>query len=133
MIVKFRRSQVWAGDPDGIPEPMVRADKVVDFGAVVPDVAVTSVSVITPVFAGSSETVSVGVENQGPDAATFDVSLNDDLEGPVGTQGITLLAGESTTLDYSWTPITLGDHVLTATAETLPGEVDTADNSKSTT
>lgn len=46
---------------------------------------------------------------------------------------MTLAAGASTTVSFGWTPTVTGDHLLTATASTVSGETDTADNSKSTT
>jgi hypothetical protein len=44
---------------------------------------------------------------------------------------VTLGAGASTTLSFSWTPTVTGSHQLTATASTVVGESDTADNTKS--
>jgi hypothetical protein len=128
-------SEVWPGDPDGIPEPMVRADNIANFGGPAPanDVAVTSVSIRSPVAVNSAENVDVGVANQGTEDETFSVSLSDDVE-PLSVGGspqeITLAAGAATTVTFSWTPSALGTHALTATASPVAGEIDTADNSK---
>ncbi|MGH9861796.1 MAG: fibronectin type III domain-containing protein [Candidatus Acidiferrales bacterium] len=129
-------SQVWPGDPDGIAEPLVRADNVINAGPppVSDDVAVTSLSVRSPVARNSAESVAVGVANQGTQEETFTVSLSDSLAATISApQTVTLTAGTSTTLSFNWTPSINGSHLLTASASTVPGESDTADNSQSTT
>ncbi|MGH9776897.1 MAG: S8 family serine peptidase [Candidatus Acidiferrales bacterium] len=130
-------AEVWPGDPDGLKEPLVRADNIDNFGGpppVVNDVAVTSVSAPSPVFVGDAQTVLVGVANQGTQSENFSVSLADSLSASVGAaQNVNLGAGASTTLSFSWTPTVAGSHVLTATASTVTGESDTADNTKSAT
>lgn len=129
-------SEVWPKDPDGIPEPLVRADNIAIFGGPTPanDVAVTSVSAPSPVLLNSTESVNVGVANEGTEQETFTVSLSDSLSATISDpQSVTLAAGASTARTFSWTPTITGDHVLTATASTVTGETDTADNSKSTT
>ncbi len=127
--------EVWPGDPDGLAEPLVRADNIDNFGVppVVNDVAVTSVSVPSPVFVNAGQTVGVGVANQGTQSETFNVSLSDSLASTISVspQSVTLGAGASTTLSFSWTPTVTGSHQLTATASTVTGESDTADNTKS--
>ncbi|HXE75042.1 MAG TPA: S8 family serine peptidase [Candidatus Xenobia bacterium] len=126
----------WPGDPDGLNEPLVRADNVDSFGTppVVNDVAVTSVSVPSPVFVNTAQTVGVGVANQGTQSETFTVSLSDSLAATISSaQSVTLGAGASATLSFSWTPTVTGDHQLTATASPVTGESDTADNTKSAT
>jgi titin len=128
-------SEVWPGDPDGIPEPLVRADNIANFGGPAPanDIAVTSISVRSPVAANSAESVDVGVTNQGTEDETFSVSLSDDVESfSVGgsPQTITLAAGAATTVTFGWTPSMLGTHALTATAGIVAGEIDIADNTK---
>jgi hypothetical protein len=97
------------------------------------DVAVTSVSVPpSPVFLDTNESVSVVVANEGNRDETFTVSLSDSLAATISNnnQTVTLAEGESTTLDFTWTPTTGGDHNLTATASTVTGETDIADNTK---
>ncbi len=128
--------EVWPGDPDAIAEPLVRADNVINAGPppVSDDVAVTSLSVRSPVARNSAESVAVGVANQGTQEETFTASLSDSLAATVSApQSITLAAGTSTTLTFSWTPTINGSHLLTAAASTVPGESDTADNSQSAT
>jgi subtilisin family serine protease len=131
-------SEVWPGDLDGIAEPLVRADNVINFSGPpsADDVAVTSISIHSPVAVNSTESIDVGVVNQGTMEETFDVSLTDNLE-PFSVSGspqtVTLAAGVSTTVTFSWTPGVLGDHGLTAAASVVAGETDTADNSKDVT
>lgn len=129
-------AEVWPGDPDGLAEPLVRGDNIRNFGVppVVNDVAVTAVSAPSPVFVNVAQTVGVGVANQGTQSETFTVTLTDSLAAGIGPpQSVTLAAGAAGTLNFDWTPTVTGDHVLTATASTVTGESDTADNSKSAT
>ncbi len=100
------------------------------------DVAVTSVSAPLPVLTDINQTVTVEVANQGNQTETFDVSLSDSLAATIPSTlqaVVSLAAGASETLNFSWTPTVTGDHVLTATASTVDGEVDTEDNSMSAT
>lgn len=83
--------------------------------------------------AASNVTISVVVENQGAFTETFDVTLASDLDGTIGTLSSgALAAGNQTTIDFPWGVTsggnTVGTHVLTATAATVSGETDTADN-----
>lgn len=107
---------------------------IVDLVNPVHDVAVTSVTAPAQVVAGQTATVSVAVQNQGTFAETFSVSLNDGIAS-VGSQQVTLAAGASTTLSFSWSTAGLaaGGYTLTATADTVSGEGDAADNSAATT
>lgn len=115
-------AETWPGDPDGIAEPMVRADNVVTFVppvVILVDAAITSITVDTlPILDGVANTVSVGVTNNGSSATdAFSVSLSDLSVDPplVGTAlGVTLTAGESTDVVFDWTPNGAGDHVLEA-------------------
>jgi len=98
------------------------------------DVAVTAISAASPVVQGDTATIDVTVANQGSYAETFDVLLMDDTDDvSIGSESVTLAAGASTTVNFSWdtTGATIGDHTLTATAGPVTGETDTADNSKS--
>ena len=106
------------------------------------DVAVTAISAPSWCVVGDTVAVDVTVENQGTYDETFDVTLTDTPPegGTAGTvtnspQTVTLAAGASTTLTFNWdtTNASTGDHTLEATAGTVAGETDTADNSKTTT
>lgn len=81
------------------------------------DVSVTSVSGPSSAVQGSASSVTVSVKNVGnQDVSTFDVTLQDTTEHvTVGTQNVSgLVAGASTTLTFTWTPSTTGDHDLVA-------------------
>lgn len=129
-------NSVWANDRDGIPEPMARADMVVDFGPPLPtnDVAVTSVSAPSPVVTDSSNSVSVAVENQGTETESFIVTLDDDLDGTSVSQSVSELApGLGASLSFNWSPVSAGTHILLATASVVGGETDFADNTATAT
>ncbi|MDH3230618.1 MAG: hypothetical protein OEN55_12580 [Alphaproteobacteria bacterium] len=100
------------------------------------DVAVDSVTA-PDTTQGNTVTVSVDVSNPGTFDETFNVTLFDDTEGgtvAVPTQSSGLLSsGATTTLNYDWTPTTLGTHTLRAVADTVPGETITANNTQTTT
>lgn len=124
----------WPGDSDGFREPLVRADNIANFGPATPvhDVAIISLQLPPlPVLTGTTNDVGVNVTNQGSQSETFGVILADNLSSNTsGAQEITLGAGASGSLKFTWTPTATGTHVLTGTASTVPGETDTTDNSK---
>ncbi|MGH2500116.1 MAG: S8 family serine peptidase [Candidatus Limnocylindria bacterium] len=101
------------------------------------DVAVTGITAPASVPRGSSATVEVTVANEGTYSETFDVTLTDSTDGvQIGSQSVSLAAGASTKLTFTWTTditTALGDHTLTATASAVTDETDTADNTKTTT
>ena len=99
------------------------------------DVAVTSVAAPSPVVQGTPVDVDVTVANQGNQSETLDVTLTDGDNGPtIGTESVSLAAGESTHVIFPWDTTDLaGDHILTATAGPVTGETDTVDNTGSTT
>src|SRR2546426_121507 len=81
------------------------------------DLAVTSVSGPSSAVQGGTSSVTVSVKNVGnQDVSAFDVTLQDTTEHvTVGTQSVSgLVAGTSTTVTFSWTPGTTGDHDLVA-------------------
>lgn len=99
------------------------------------DVAATAI-VASPssVVKGDLVLVDIAVENRGTSAETFDVVLTDDTaSATIGAQPVSLAAGASTTVGFSWdtTGATVGNLTLTATAGPVAGETDTSDNSKS--
>lgn len=100
------------------------------------DVAVTSVSAPGSVEIGNDFTVDTVVKNEGLNAETFDVTLvNSTTSETVQTWTVTLNAGASQTLSavISSANMAAGDYAFTATAQTVTGETDTADNTGSTT
>lgn len=100
------------------------------------DVTVTAVTAPPQVEVNTSATVSVDIANQGGYSETFNVTLVSDLDGTIQTLSSGALGiGATATLNFTWdtTGATEAVHTLTATADTVPGETDTADNSASTT
>jgi subtilisin family serine protease len=112
------------GDASSPPQPP----------AEVHDVAVTGISMPGSVKRGKTVTVNVAVANQGTTSETFQVSLSA-TGGTVGpAKSVTLAAGASTSVPISWTaPNSRATFTITATAATVSGETDTADNTRSTT
>lgn len=109
------------------------------------DVAVLSVTAspnpVGPTTGGGDVvTFTVIVENQGTVSETIDVTVDSDLEGATvcSITGVSLGAGVTSTTEFVciWTVKSRNDagtHLITATAATVPGETDTADNWKTTT
>lgn len=98
------------------------------------DVAVTDVkSSKTAVCQGYSTNMSATVANQGSYFESFDVTLcaeSGQSNRAIQTRTITLEAGDSTNLTFSWdtTGWAKGNYTLTAIADTVQGETNTADN-----
>ena len=101
------------------------------------DLAVISIDVDETVTINDEVPVTVGVENQGTFTENSVVALYADdgtNERQIGEdESVNLEAGESTTLNFSWTPEALGVHTLTANVSEVEGEVDLDDNSLSAT
>jgi subtilisin family serine protease len=105
------------------------------------DVAVTGLSAPASLQQRTSGTVSVTVSDSGSYRETLSVSVKDTPpSGGVGgtltaAQSVTLSPGGSATLSFTWntTNATVGTHTLTASAATVSGETNTADNSRSVT
>jgi hypothetical protein len=79
---------------------------------------------------GYSVRVNVTVENQGDFTETFSVTAYADAS-VIGTQVVSsLLVGERRMLAFVWNTVGLsyGNRTISATADTVPGEMDTADN-----
>jgi subtilisin len=128
-------ASVWPGDPDGIPEPLVRADRVHRFSAApFVDVAVTSLTVSDEVVVDTEVLVEVGVVNNGTDPASLTVTLETNPASAVsGPQGVALSAGASATVSFSWTPTATGSHILTATVSGVVDDADSGNDSMSRT
>lgn len=100
-----------------------------------PDIAVLSVSTSkTAVFQGLPVQIYVTVENQGTITTSFTVSAlrNSTL---ISTKEITdLAAGATKTVTITWDTSTTSPskakYLISGSAEPLPGEIDTADNTK---
>lgn len=103
------------------------------------DVAIISVNLSKVVIGqGYSASINVTVENQGDTTETVHIILYADQnatiigdEYSIGNQTIYGLANEtSTTITFRWntTGFTYGNYTISAVADTVPGETDTADN-----
>jgi hypothetical protein len=101
------------------------------------DVTVDSVTAAATILQGTSATVDVQITNNGGATETFNVTLVSDLDGTIQVLSSSPLgAGNTTTLNFTWNTdvsTTPGLHTLTATADTVPGETNTGDNSAQTT
>ncbi|MGH9260157.1 MAG: CARDB domain-containing protein, partial [Acidimicrobiales bacterium] len=81
------------------------------------DVAIAGLGAPSAVLVNSTANVTVTVRNFGnQDVSSFDVILTDTTDNvSVGAQTVAgLAAGAVTTLTFTWTPTTAGDHVLAA-------------------
>jgi len=95
------------------------------------DVAVTNVTPSrTLVHQGYSVSINVTVENQGDFTETFDVTAYANTT-KIDSTSVTLAAGISTNLTFTWKPwfFDKGNYTISAEASVVPGELDTADNS----
>lgn len=128
-------TQAFNPDPENI-EPAVQrwlptftylADRAI---AEAYDVAVTNVaSEQTVVQSGSTIRINVTVENHGSFEETFNVILQANGTS-VQVLPATIMNGSSLTMTFNWdtTEYPLGNYTLTAHADPLPGETDTANN-----
>jgi len=92
-----------------------------------PDLTISKIALKTPGYVNEENVLGVMVKNIGTgDAGSFDVSLEVD-GATLGEQTvISLAAGASTELEYTWTPTNTGGHLLSATADTN-NEVEESD------
>ena len=100
------------------------------------DVAVTAITA-SSAFVGRGETVSitVNVKNEGSFSESFGVTTyyNDTA---IGSQSVAGLApGTSQTMTFSWSTVGVpsGPYIIRVVADTIPGETDTVDNTRSLT
>ncbi|MFV9676364.1 MAG: PQQ-binding-like beta-propeller repeat protein [Methanosarcinales archaeon] len=84
-----------------------------------PDLTISKIALKTPGYVNEENVLGVMVKNIGSgDAGSFDVSLEVD-GATLGEQTVlSLPAGASTELEYTWTPTNTGGHALSATADT---------------
>jgi hypothetical protein len=102
--------------------------------ALVHDVAVTGLTVSEPrVTVGANVSIVVNVKNNGSVAETFDVTLSYDST-VIEIRAVSgLAAGASESLSFTWNTKDLAtqDYTITATASTVSGETQTANNADS--
>ncbi len=106
------------------------------YEVIVHDVAVTGIVTsktgclpLETVGQGYPLQVNVTVENQGTAAESFNVRANAS-DVLIGTQSVTLSAGETRVLTFNWdtTGVAYGTYGISADADIIVGETDTADN-----
>lgn len=106
--------------PTPTPTPVVR------------DGAIVSVSAPTITGLKKVSQVTIRVANEGKQKESFVVSLSGSAGIAEPAKTIALLAGQASTVMMTWTAPAIASKVtLKASVATLPGETDTADNSKS--
>ncbi|OHB76366.1 MAG: hypothetical protein A2Z25_12675 [Planctomycetes bacterium RBG_16_55_9] len=101
------------------------------------DIAVSAIAAPNLVVQGDIVAIDVTVANLGALGETFDVTLNDDTDQVIieSKLSITLAAGASTTVTFAWNTAGVNTdaiHTLTATAGSLPDEMNIENNSLST-
>ncbi|MFA4935483.1 MAG: S8 family serine peptidase [Candidatus Methanoperedens sp.] len=97
------------------------------------DVAVTSISAPSSAPQGTPVNIGVNVANQGSQQESFIVTVMDETDSVlIGSQGVSLSAGSSTTLGFTWntSASSAGGHTIKAQAGIVPGETDVVDNVK---
>jgi PKD repeat protein len=95
-----------------------------------PDIAVSNVMPSKTVLGqGYLLKINVTVSNRGDSVETFDVTIYAGATS-IGAQAITLTAGNSKTITFTWdtSGFAYGNYTIWAYAWPLPGETDTADN-----
>jgi len=95
------------------------------------DVAVTNLtSAKTVICQGYCGNLTVTVQNQGNFTETFNVTAYANTTS-IASQNVTLSSGNSTTITFTWntTGFAYGNYAISAIADTVPDETDTADNS----
>jgi hypothetical protein len=94
------------------------------------DIATSAVAASkTVVGQGYSASVNVTIKNQGNFTETFNVTVYANAT-VIGLENVTLPASSSTTITFTWntTGFAYGNYTTSAVADTVPGEVDTTDN-----
>jgi PKD repeat protein len=95
------------------------------------DIAIVDVTVSpTTVKVGSSVSISATVVNQGDFSEIFDVTVLYDSVVIDTRMDVSLGAGSTTTLLFTWNTkgVAAGTYTVSAEASVVPGEMDTADN-----
>ena len=80
---------------------------------------------------GSIVNVNVSVQNNGDFAESFNVTAYANL-ALIGLQPVVLNSGSSTIVPFAWntTGCPKGDYIMSASATVVPGETETADNTR---
>jgi PKD repeat protein len=97
-----------------------------------PDFTVTGISVIGSKIRGEQQTVRATVGNVGTRDGTAVFRLTDG-GAMVGDQTVSIAAGASSTVDFSWTPATAGTHTLRVAADPANAVAELAENNNAGT
>ena len=103
------------------------------FSSVLHDISITQIEVSpTTVYIGEIVEINVSVLNEGNVQEVFNVTVYVNSTF-IGLESVLLDSNASTVLIFSWDTqgYTKGDYLISATANIVPGEVDTTDNTKS--
>jgi len=95
------------------------------------DVAITNVTLSsTSAYQGNPLNIYVEVKNEGTVDETFNVSAYYNLSLIDTIIDVSLAAGDNITLTFTWntTGVNYGNYTISAEANVVPGETDTADN-----
>jgi hypothetical protein len=112
------------------PIPHTTVDGIVHVTGGTHDVAVTDIkSSKTVIGQGYKGNITVTAENHGGFTETFNVTAYANTT-IIASQAVTLTSGNSTTITFTWntTGFAYGNYSISAVADTVPGETDTADN-----
>lgn len=125
-----------------IPEPIKLLDSAV-VGNLIPhtttdgivhvglhDIAIINMKTSKTIANDTNIYVNVTIENQGQMTETFDVTAYHDSTSIETKTVANLTQGTSTVITFTWDTKTVpkGNYTISATAATIPGETDTADN-----
>jgi len=97
------------------------------------DVAVTGLEVPASLATGSSATIRVTVRNEGTTSESVTVTLNANGAAIGSPRSVSLAAGSSTTVSFSWQPTAADTYTLEARAEISGEDSDPSDNSRTAT
>ena len=103
------------------------------FSVAVHDISIVDdINISSPRIVNQPINISVTIQNNGGFNETFDVSVNYTtltIDPLIGNQTITLEPGESITLNFTWTPIAIGQYEIKAYTEILE-DINPEDNTK---
>jgi hypothetical protein len=145
-LIASGSTATWSGDRDSTKEPLIDASQLGGGSTPPPppppptpeptiDAQAVSVTAPASVNRGSAATVSVAVKNNGSATATIPVKLAETPGGFTQTKSISLAAGATGTVSFSWATTSgtaTGAHALTATTS-LASDNNAGNNTASTT
>jgi len=110
-------------------------DGIVQIVPSIHDIAITNIT-FSEQYPAINETIQifVTIENRGTLTEAFDVSVNYTLllDPLIGTQTVTLVPGQSVTLNFTWAPNATGRYEIKAYTSEIPDDINPSDNTKIT-